>query len=140
MRLPRKRALPRSPFSRVVQRVRSIFRVFVASKKKKKEKKATLTVRMQAATDRYDSPRATPFPSPDNIDGIAIKVYPRYEKLRATSGEASSFVISDEIAFREIKAGFTDTSHSGRSRARPVSIYPKHAFRVSPFSPKHLKK
>lgn len=67
-----------------------------------------------SAADRYDS-ESHPS-SPDNIDGIAIKVYPRYEKLRATS-EALSFVISHEIAFGEIKAGLTDTSHSGRSRA-----------------------
>ncbi|KYN10739.1 hypothetical protein ALC57_17346 [Trachymyrmex cornetzi] len=66
------------------------------------------------SADRYDSES---YPSsPDNIDGIAIKVYPRYEKLRVTL-EALSFVISHEIAFEEIKARLTDTSHSGRSSA-----------------------
>lgn len=57
MRLPQKRAFLRSSFFRVVQRA-SIFSIFVASQKKNE----ALAARIQAATDRYDSLRATPVP------------------------------------------------------------------------------
>lgn len=80
MRLPRKRAFLRSPFSRVVQRIHLSLVSFLSRLKKN----ATLVRVQQAATNRYDSLRAIPR-SPDNIDEIAIKVYPRYEKLRPTS-------------------------------------------------------